>query len=59
MQKVSKAIKKKGYNAHASLNGLATVCMQKGITRYMANWNDGHPSYDHGLKHNTSSANLR
>ena len=34
-----------------------SVC-QKGITRYMANQNDGHPSCDHGLKHNISSLDL-
>ena len=31
---------------------------QRGCERYMANQNDGHPSYDHGLKRNTFLADL-
>ena len=31
---------------------------QCGCERYMANKNDGHPSYDHGLKRNTFLADL-
>ena len=51
---VSKVIRKKISDAHAKLKGLAMVCMSKGITRYMANRNNDHPSYDHVLKHDTS-----
>ena len=31
---------------------------KKWITRYVANQNDGHPSCNHGFKHNTSSTDL-
>ena len=31
---------------------------QRGYKRYMANQNDGHPSYDHGLKRNTFLVDL-
>ena len=41
-----------------SLNGLAMVYISIGVIRYEADQNDGHPSYDHGLKHNTPSTNL-
>ena len=29
---------------------------EMGVIRYEANQNDGHPSFDHDLKHNISSA---
>ena len=55
-ENVSKTIRKKDYNKHVRLNGLATDYVSKGNNKVMANQNDGHPSYDHGLKHSTSLA---
>ena len=48
----------KGYNACARLNGLAMVYMSTRVIRYKANRNEGHPFYDHDLKHDISLANL-
>ena len=48
----------KGYDARARLNGLAMVYMSIGVIRYKANQNEGHPSYDHDLKHDIFLANL-
>ena len=46
-----------GYDARARLNGLTMVYISIKVIRYKANQNEGHLSYNHGLKHNTSSTN--
>ena len=48
----------KGYDPRVRLNGLAMVYMSIEVIRYKTNRNEGHPSYDHGLKHDTSSTDL-
>ena len=48
----------KGYDARARLNGLAMVHMSIRVIKYKDDWNEGHPSYDHDLKHDISLANL-
>ena len=48
----------KDHDARARLNGLVIVYMSTRVIKYNANRNEGHPSYDHDLKHDISLANL-
>ena len=48
----------KDHDARARLNGLVIVYMSTRVIKHNANRNEGYPSYDHDLKHDTSSIDL-